>query len=642
MKKQGKLKVISLNAALLCLSVGLATGVYYVIPAEQEVVAEEAPIIIEEKSEEMTLSNLCLTAESVEKDLTVYVSDAMNETLEGEAFSVKLVRTGDVCAENEENLNEERSDLKEHLSSYLNGKDEDNETYVIENDAYAALCQTYEAYLGEKEGSVFTDEDKDGVIYAKDLEPGFYHIYYMPNESYFPDEPIIGSEVKANIEYTVVKEIEKKVETYDSSKDVKKHAIATEAKVTNTVGFVESKTEKSDGIYAKAVPKVTVGANGKTVSITSDKGMALGQISASAAKLYSVSGLNAVSVSTTVNTGTLTVNSKNDAVATAQVSGNKISIEAVAPGTATINYTLKYTEDGAEQIVSGQAVNVTVGSGNEPLLDASGNALYTDQGKTPATIAQYNPNSTYYYAAKEEVVQYYGWQTIDGSRYYYDKNGKPVTGEQTINGIIYNFASDGKLVENLGAGVDVSKWQGTIDWKKVKQSGINFAIIRCGGRYQSSRALYKDPMFAQNMSGASAAGIKVGIYLYSTAMTEAEAVEEASLAASMAKGYAVSLPIFIDMEDAPTQGTLSNAQRTAIATAFCQTIKSAGYTPGVYASYNWWTTKLNASALSKYRVWIARYNKTLGYSGKCDIWQYSSTGTVPGINGAVDVNKAYY
>ena len=193
----------------------------------------------------------------------------------------------------------------------------------------------------------------------------------------------------------------------------------------------------------------------------------------------------------------------------------------------------------------------------------------------------------------------------------------------------------------MGAGIDVSKWNGNIDWGKVKSSGITFAIVRCGGRYRNDRTLYKDPNYAANMKGATSAGIKTGVYFYSTALSVGEAVEEASLAVSMARGYKVSLPIFIDMEDS-VQAGLSTEQRTAIAQAFCETVRSAGYTPGVYANYTWWTTKLNAGALSRYRVWIARYNTTLGYSGKYDIWQYSSKGKINGINGNVDVNKANY
>ena len=143
------------------------------------------------------------------------------------------------------------------------------------------------------------------------------------------------------------------------------------------------------------------------------------------------------------------------------------------------------------------------------------------------------------------------------------------------------------------------------------------------------------------MSGATSAGIKTGVYFYSTALSVGEAVEEASLAVSMARAYKVSLPIFIDMEDSVQSG-LSTEQRTAIAQAFCETVRSAGYTAGVYANYTWWTQKLNAGVLSKYRVWIARYNTTLGYSGKYDIWQYSSKGTINGIKGNVDVNRANY
>lgn len=277
------------------------------------------------------------------------------------------------------------------------------------------------------------------------------------------------------------------------------------------------------------------------------------------------------------------------------------------------------------------------------LTDEAGNLLYIDEAcTTPATAANYVEGATYYYKVETQQVVYTGWQTINGETYYYDANHNMVTGQQTIGGVIYNFNADGTLVRALGAGIDVSKFQGNIDWNRVKASGINYAIIRCGGRYSGSRGLFEDPKYAANVAGASAAGLRVGIYFYSTATNTAEAVEEASLAVALARKGNVSLPVFIDMEDS----MIPKGQATAIAQAFCQTVNSAGYTSGVYANINWWTNYLDYGVLSPYKIWIARYNSSLSggrytWNGRCDYWQYSETGHVDGISGTVDLDYAY-
>lgn len=277
------------------------------------------------------------------------------------------------------------------------------------------------------------------------------------------------------------------------------------------------------------------------------------------------------------------------------------------------------------------------------LTDEAGNLLYVDEAcTTPATAANYVEGATYYYKVETQQVVYTGWQTINGETYYYDANHNMVTGQQTIGGVIYNFNADGTLVRALGAGIDVSKFQGNIDWNRVKASGINYAIIRCGGRYSGSRGLFEDPKYAANVAGASAAGLRVGIYFYSTATNTTEAVEEASLAVALARKGNVSLPVFIDMEDS----MIPKGKATAIAQAFCQTVNSAGYTSGVYANINWWTNYLDYGTLSPYKIWIARYNSSLSggrytWNGRCDYWQYSETGHVDGISGTVDLDYAY-
>jgi len=260
-----------------------------------------------------------------------------------------------------------------------------------------------------------------------------------------------------------------------------------------------------------------------------------------------------------------------------------------------------------------------------------------------AKYADYYKYNVFY--IKEEKL--FGWQNENGSTKYYDSEGKPVTGEQVIGGVKYNFANDGTLsIGNGTMGIDVSAYQGNIDWNAVKQSGVSFVIIRCGYRGYTKGGLIEDSRFHANASGAEAAGLKVGVYFFSQAVNEREAVEEASMAISMAQSHRISYPIFIDSEYANGAHNgradgLSKAERTAVCRAFCETIRSAGYTPGVYASKSWYYNNLDAGALNNYKIWLAHYCSQTDYRGKYEIWQNSSKGRINGISGNVDINTSY-
>ena len=254
----------------------------------------------------------------------------------------------------------------------------------------------------------------------------------------------------------------------------------------------------------------------------------------------------------------------------------------------------------------------------------------------------YDTNSAKVYET-ETVTTYYGWQTLDGATYYFDKNGKKVTGQQVIQGISYTFSSDG--VRSGTIGIDVSKYQTGINWTKVKNAGINFVMIRCGYRGYGTGVLVEDPMYRSHISGAKAAGLRVGVYFFSQAINEAEAVEEASMAVSLAKKYGINMPIAIDSEYANSgrgrADGLSKSARTAVTKAFCDTVKSAGYKPMVYASKSWFSDHLNVSQLSSYYIWVAHYAEKCGYTGKYHIWQNTDKGKVDGIPTRVDMNISF-
>ncbi|MGN0452897.1 MAG: GH25 family lysozyme [Ruminococcus sp.] len=184
--------------------------------------------------------------------------------------------------------------------------------------------------------------------------------------------------------------------------------------------------------------------------------------------------------------------------------------------------------------------------------------------------------------------------------------------------------------------IDVSTWQGDIDWKKVKASGINYAILRAGFGRSASQI---DNKFEQNYKNASSAGVVLGAYWYSYAVDEADAVKEAEACLAVLKGKKLSMPVFFDMEES-SMSKLGKKTLTAMAKAFCNRIIKGGFKAGVYSNPNWFTNYLDYNALKKlYPIWLAQYYKEAQLG--CDIWQYTSEGKVSGVAGNVDMNIIY-
>ena len=193
-------------------------------------------------------------------------------------------------------------------------------------------------------------------------------------------------------------------------------------------------------------------------------------------------------------------------------------------------------------------------------------------------------------------------------------------------------------------GIDVSRWNETIDWEKVKEDGIEFAIIRCGYRGATGGVLVLDPMYEDNIKGAIEVGIPVGVYFFSQATSEVEAVEEASMVISLIEDYDVDYPVFLDSESAGGKGRadiLEADERTKYHKAFLETIASAGYEAGVYASKNWLNSQVDVAQLSQYKIWMAEYAEAPTYEKYYDMWQYTSKGSVNGIETRVDLNLSF-
>lgn len=205
-------------------------------------------------------------------------------------------------------------------------------------------------------------------------------------------------------------------------------------------------------------------------------------------------------------------------------------------------------------------------------------------------------------------------------------------------------------------GIDVSKYQGTIDWKKVRESGVEFAMIRVGYRAKTTGEIFEDPTARYNMQEAQAAGVKIGAYFFSSAINTEEARAEAAFTRDIIAKYKITYPVAYNCEDFQSSDSrqygLDAAARTSLACAFLDEIAAAGYTPMFYASKGelegsaQWDTQ---TLTGKYKIWVAQYpdqpypqTNASGYSGTHAMWQYTSQGTVAGILGKTDVNIAYF
>ena len=207
-----------------------------------------------------------------------------------------------------------------------------------------------------------------------------------------------------------------------------------------------------------------------------------------------------------------------------------------------------------------------------------------------------------------------------------------------------NMYKDGSPVK----GIDVSTWQGSIDWSKVKADGISFVIIRAAYRGSTSGGISGDDKFKANIEGAINAGIPVGAYIFSQAINEAEAREEASYLMNLCKGYNISLPLVLDYEYAGNnEGRLFNAHlskeaATNVCVAFCNAIREGGFSPMVYANKSMLTNNLYGNEIAKHgQIWLAQYASAPTYNGTYSFWQYSSKGSVNGISGNVDMDYWY-
>ena len=224
----------------------------------------------------------------------------------------------------------------------------------------------------------------------------------------------------------------------------------------------------------------------------------------------------------------------------------------------------------------------------------------------------------------------------------YDNGKLSVQDEGSAATDISLFSLNSLPKNAVAEGIDVSEHQGTVDWESVKASGVDFAILRIGFAAPSFGGRL-DYQFQRNLSECERLDIPYGIYLYSYAWDDQQALDEASFVAANLAGHSPKLPIYYDLED---NSIIADGRQSGIASRasrFCDLVSSAGYNVGIYANLNWFNNILTDPVFksNSWDHWIAQYNNHCDYSGKYSIWQYSSNGSVPGINGYVDMNYCY-
>ena len=191
-------------------------------------------------------------------------------------------------------------------------------------------------------------------------------------------------------------------------------------------------------------------------------------------------------------------------------------------------------------------------------------------------------------------------------------------------------------------GIDVSRFQGKINWEKVKTAGVDFAFIRVGLRGTSEGKMLVDDTFEYNIKNATENGVDVGIYFYSQALDEEEAIAEAQLVLDNIEPYTVKYPVVIDIESADSDTARTNVLTSddyeKVARTFCEMVKSAGYMPMIYGNVKSFTLLMDAIDVDDYGIWIAYYGTPLYYPYHFDVWQFTSKGRVDGIDGDVDLD----
>jgi GH25 family lysozyme M1 (1,4-beta-N-acetylmuramidase) len=649
----------------------------------------------EEETKAMPLQGMKLEAVADEDSITAKVLDEDGAVLTGHDFVIKLYEGS--LETNREKVDKAIQKQKELVSTA---------EATTEQGSFAGNAATV-ADTDDADGSVaYNDDDKDGEIVIKNLEAGTYTLMVQAETGFeVPDATeatIVKFEVIENIMEQVVEQSEDTekedpqavreaevstvpaVEITTAVPQTQTGSIAaTKKQVTVTSvklddGNIVYSSRSTDTIYSYSdVSSYITDDNKRTVHL-SDGSTITGYVYETGTfkatdEEYSV--IKKLLVETNVSAANVTdlvtfsedapVRLANEASTTAEskqetsaVNGTASETTAsAAEGTTIVQETAAASDSKVQTTTAAASTTQTTtaaASTQTTTAAASTTQTTTAAASTSQTATQTQTatqaGKTYRVVeltvvTEEEVKEVNAGWYYDGGDTYYLEDGKALTGWHWIEGLNYYFNASGKLSSTLV--IDVSSYNGSIDWKKVKASGISDVIVRVGYRGWGTARIVRDSKFTENVSGARAAGLNVGAYFVTQAINTAEAVEEASFIVQEARQNGLNLPLAIDVEWAGSgseQGRgnyLSAGERTAVINAFCETVYNSGYTPMVYASKSWFTNYIYSPGIVSYaQIWVAQYadiDETT-YGGRYNMWQFRSDGAVSGISGNVDVS----
>lgn len=317
---------------------------------------------------------------------------------------------------------------------------------------------------------------------------------------------------------------------------------------------------------------------------------------------------------------------------------NKANGSAIAEKAETINNGTEYPD--TDEILTGS----TLSPDDFDFWDkypekAEEPTVIPDKEEKPAETVETDPSTD----GKHTLVQSAGgkeeWVLISP---YLPKHEYDFT-KLVCQSDLMKYYEDNKLVSYVGT--DISKYQDYVDFVKLKKAGVNFVMLRVGARGYGSGQLVLDEYFADNIKRASDAGLEIGVYFFSQAITADEAVEEANMVLENIKDYKITYPVAFDMEyianDTSRIDNLTKAEKTAITKAFLDTIQAAGYKPMIYGNKEWLIKQVDMSKLTAYDVWLSQQTDIPDYPYKFAMWQYSNEATLDGIAGYANLNISF-
>lgn len=561
--------------------------------AVEETTTQAETVTQEQTTEEpKKLENLMLEANADESSITAHFVNESGEAVTGHNFAVRLL-SGSI-EENQEKVDKLKNDKK-------SGTDNLKESTAVQTQKNGSQSEDVVAQTGATE---YEDDNQDGEVVITDLNEGTYTLVAKAYEGFaLPD----AAEVSL-VKYTVIENILESV-VYEDESTIK------EDPENGRDDEPEDEPVTPNGSIVITPPSYSDDNNGVVSHIKTQNDSYVYETKNVSTAIFSDSDIA----------------SYEKAACFIENNDEIKEFEGLVKERTTVSVT-----DGDKSVISTFLVKSDKKQESQMTAEketqtASDEKLYDVYTLSPVLVKEYGD----------------GWHNIGGNRYYY-RGSQRVTGWQNIDGLQYYFDGNGKL--SSCTMIDVSTYNGDIDWNAVKAAGVDYAIIRVGYRGYGTARLVQDRRFEQNMRGAINAGIRVGAYIVTQAVNTEEAVEEASFIVEKCRGYNVTLPLAIDVEWAGNSyeegraNSISASTRTDVINAFARTVMNSGYAAMAYANKDWFENKIYSGNLfSSCKIWLAQYRNTeYTYGGRVNMWQYTSKGRVDGINGDVDISAWVY